>query len=92
MRCVHACTYLQAMPPAPTTQRIIVKGGVIATYCESNAISRDELARRIGVARATAYRIDEGMVDPSPKFIAGLMHVTGLPFEDLFDIERDSAA
>lgn len=49
--------------------------------------SRDELARLVRVDRATAYRIEAGKVDPSPKFIAGLMHLTGLKFEDLFEIQ-----
>lgn len=54
--------------------------------------SRDELARLIHVDRATAYRVEVGRVDPSPKFIAGLMSVTGLKFEDLFEIEDQRAA
>lgn len=53
--------------------------------------SRDELARRVGVDRVTAYRIESGLVDPSPKFIAGLMILTGKRFEDLFEITQDVA-
>lgn len=53
---------------------------------------RDELARLIGVDKTTAYRVEADKVDPSPKFIAGLMAVTGLPFEDLFDIVAKDAA
>jgi DNA-binding XRE family transcriptional regulator len=66
--------------------RIKIKQGVLYSLCKQEGISRDELARRVGVNRATAYRIDEGMADPSPKFIAGLIHVSGKKFEDLFDI------
>lgn len=50
-------------------------------------ISRDELARRVGVDRATAYRIESDLVAPSTKFIAGLIILTGKKFEDLFQIE-----
>lgn len=86
---MHARNFVGMPDPseaASIAQRIVVKEGVITAYCERLAISRDELARRIGVARATAYRVDEGMVDPSPKFIAGLMLETGEPFEQLFRI------
>lgn len=44
------------------------------------------------VSTATAYRVDAGKTDPSPQFIASLMDVTGLPFEDLFEIVREGAA
>lgn len=67
--------------------RIIPKPGALRAYMKGEDIARDELARRVGVDRATAYRVETGMVDPSPKFIAGLMSVTGKKFEDLFDIE-----
>jgi DNA-binding XRE family transcriptional regulator len=49
-------------------------------------VSRDEMARRMGVSTATAYRVEQGKTDPSPQFIAALMTVTGKPFEDLFEI------
>lgn len=77
------------MPPAPPN-RIVLRPNVLAAHCREKDISRDELARRIGVDRATAYRVDEGMVDPSPKFIAGLIDVTGLPFEELFTITTEA--
>lgn len=52
--------------------------------------SRDALARLINVDKATAYRVESGKVDPSPKFIAGLIVLTGKRFEDLFEI-KDAA-
>ena len=70
--------------------RITPKPGVIWAYLKQQDMSRNELAARIGVAATTAYRVDEGQVDPSPKFIAGLMRLTGKPFEALFDI-KDAA-
>lgn len=66
--------------------RIVLKPGVIHSYCRAHDISRDELARRMGVSTATAFRIDDGRTDPSPKFIASLMNTTGKPFEELFEI------
>lgn len=66
--------------------RILLKDGVIHRLCGREGISRDELARRLGVSTATAYRIDDGRVDPSPKFIAALINLSGESFEELFEI------
>lgn len=67
--------------------RITPKPDAITTACKDlGDISRDELARRMGVSTVTAYRVHDGRVDPSPKFIAGLMLITGKRFEDLFDL------
>lgn len=66
--------------------KIKMKSGAMTAYCKRLDISRDELARRMGVATSTAYRIDAGTVDPSPAFIAALMNVTGDKFEDLFEV------
>ena len=71
--------------------RITPKPGALRDYMRAEDIARDELARRIGVDRATAYRVETGQVDPSPKFIAGLMSVTGKRFEDLFEIVKAAA-
>ena len=72
--------------------RIKIRSGVLYQYLKDEGIGRNELARRCGVSNATAYRIDEGMVDPSPKFIAALITVTGQRFEDLFEIVAQDAA
>lgn len=69
--------------------RIAPRPGAIARYTTEQGISRDELARRMGVANTTAYRVDAGLVQPSPAFIAALMNVTGLDFEALFVVEQD---
>lgn len=82
---------LLVTPTATKTKarRIVVKPGAIAAYLKHADISRDELARRIGVDTATAYRVDKGDVDPSPKFIAGFMIEAAARFEQLFLI-RDA--
>lgn len=71
--------------------RITPKSGVIPAYCEKAGISRDELARRMGVSKETAWRVDSGRVDPSPAFIAKLMDVTDLAFDELFVIDKSVA-
>lgn len=72
--------------------RIKVRQGALYELLKSEDISRNELARRLGVSNATAYRIDEGKVDPSPRFIASLISVSGRKFEDLFEIVSEAAA
>lgn len=62
------------------------KPNALYGYCKEQGISRDELARRMKVTPQTAYRVDSGQVDPSPRFIAALMTLTGQKFEDLFDL------
>jgi transcriptional regulator with XRE-family HTH domain len=66
--------------------KIRLREGVIYAITKERDISRDELARRLGVASTTAWRIDSGGVEPSPRFIASLMTFSGQKFEDLFEI------
>lgn len=82
---------MPATPPTDTGLRITPKPGAIAGYCDSLNISRDELARRMRVSTITAYRVDAGRVDPSPAFIAKLMDLTGLGFDDLFEVVGSAA-
>lgn len=53
--------------------------------------SRDQLARLINVDKTTTYRVEAEKVDPSPRFIAGLIQLTGLKFEQLFEISEASS-
>lgn len=73
-------------------KKISMRPGVIYNYCSELGISRDELSRRMGIATTTAFRVEKGDVDPSAKFVASLMHVTGKPFDDLFEIVAGVAA
>jgi len=72
--------------------KISIKPGVIYKFCSDQGISRDELSRRMGIATSTAFRVEKGDVSPSPRFIAAFMHLTGLRFEDLFEIVAEVAA
>lgn len=74
------------------SMQIKLKPGVLYSYCREHDISRDELARRMHVSTATAFRVDDGRTDPSPKFIAALINTTGRKFEDLFDIVGEDVA
>ena len=55
--------------------RITLRDGALYEYCKEQDISRAELSRRMGVDTGTAYRVEAGKVDPSPRFIASLMSV-----------------
>lgn len=69
-----------------------MKPQAITQTCKAlGGISRDELSRRMQVSTMTAYRIDAGKTEPSPRFIAALMDISGKKFEDLFDIVKDAA-
>ena len=68
--------------------RIVPKPEEFRAFIKSVGNNRNEAARRIGVSPATAYRIELEQVDPSPKFIAGLIIATGRTFEDLFEIQE----
>lgn len=72
--------------------RIVLRDNAIYDYCNENRISRDELSRRMGVATSTAFRVEKGDVDPSAKFIASLLHVTGKSFDTLFVVAEGVAA
>ena len=63
------------------------RGAIYEATKQLGNISRDELARRMGVSTATAFRVEKGDTLPSPKFIAALMSVTGKRFEELFEIK-----
>lgn len=71
--------------------RITVQPGVIYGVCKDLNISRAELSRRMGIDTGTAYRVEAGKVDPSPRFMASLMRLTESPFESLFEIVEDAA-
>jgi transcriptional regulator with XRE-family HTH domain len=57
-------------------------------FLQKKGISRDELARRMGMHRTTLYRVEAGESHPSTEFIARLMKVTGQKFEALFFVEE----
>lgn len=66
-------------------------GALDGCLAELGGISRNELARRMGVDSATPYRVQSGRTQPGPKFIAALIDVTGKSFDDLFEIVKDAA-
>lgn len=72
--------------------RIRLRDNVLYDTRNKLNLSRDALARRMNIASTTAYRVELDKVEPSPKFIAALIKVTGQTFEDLFEIVGEDAA
>jgi transcriptional regulator with XRE-family HTH domain len=66
--------------------RIRLRADVLTALCQLEGISRSELARQLVVSSTTVYRVERGLVSPSPRFIAQLIHWAGMPFEELFEI------
>lgn len=71
--------------------KLAMKDGALDGLLGEMGISRDELARRMGVSTVTAYRVHKEKTEPGTKFIAGLMDVTGKDFDDLFVVVEDVA-
>jgi transcriptional regulator with XRE-family HTH domain len=71
--------------------RIRPRGQSLYKYCSEAGISRDELSRRMGINKSTAWRVENGLTDPSPRFIAAVLTVTGGKFEDYFEIVEAAA-
>lgn len=70
---------------------ISMKAGALERCLADLGISRDELARRMGVSNATPYRVQSGRTQPGPRFIATLMDATGKEFDELFVVTEDVA-
>jgi transcriptional regulator with XRE-family HTH domain len=66
--------------------QISVRANVLKALCEVEGISRNELARQLDVSATTVYRVEKGLVSPSPRFIAELMHWAQMSFDELFEI------
>jgi transcriptional regulator with XRE-family HTH domain len=68
-----------------------LRAGTLHRVCKDLDCSRDELARRLGISSASAYKIDVGRANPSNAFIARLVLFTGRRFDDLFEVTRSAA-
>jgi transcriptional regulator with XRE-family HTH domain len=71
--------------------RIRLRADVLTELCQLEGISRSELARQLVVSSTTVYRVERGLVSPSPRFIAELMRWAGMPFDELFEIVAEAA-
>lgn len=56
-----------------TRMSIRIAPNVLDLLCTKQGISRDELARQVGVTPKTVYRIQHGLTQPGNYFIAALL-------------------
>ncbi|MGG3792521.1 helix-turn-helix transcriptional regulator [Geobacillus thermodenitrificans] len=69
--------------------RIKIKIDKLKEYMRRNNLSERDLARRMGVAHVTVYRVLRKKREPGNEFIAKLLNVfEGATFEELFYLEQ----
>lgn len=66
--------------------RLRLRNGAISLATQHLGCSRSVLQRRMGVAESTLWRIERGDLEPGGKTVAGLLAVTGLDFDELFEV------
>jgi len=72
------------------TLKIQICTQVLKKYLSTKKISQNQLAKKIGVTKGYMSKIVKGKyIKPGNRVIAGLLHLTKLPFEELFVIVPD---
>jgi transcriptional regulator with XRE-family HTH domain len=70
--------------------KVHVRSDKIKQFLRAKKISQNQLAKKIGVTRSYICRIVKGdYIKPGNRVIAGLLHLTKLPFEELFVVVHD---
>jgi transcriptional regulator with XRE-family HTH domain len=70
--------------------KVHVRPDKIQQFLRAKKISQNQLAKKIGVTRSYICRIVKGeYIKPGNHVIAGLLHLTKLPFEELFVVVHD---
>ena len=70
--------------------KVHVRPDKIKQFLRAKKISQNQLAKKIGVTRSYICRIVKGeYIKPGNHVIAGLLHLTNIPFEELFVVVPD---
>ena len=70
--------------------KVHVRPDKIQQFLRAKKISQNQLAKKIGVTRSYICRIVRGeYIKPGNHVIAGLLHLTNIPFEELFVVIPD---
>jgi len=70
--------------------KIHVRPDKIQQFLRVKKISQNQLAKKIGVTKGYMSKIVKGKyIKPGNRVIAGLLHLTKLPFEELFVVVHD---
>ena len=70
--------------------KVHVRPDKIQQFLRAKNTSQNQLAKKIGVTKGYMSKIVKGKyIKPGNRVIAGLLHLTKLPFEELFVIVPD---
>ena len=70
--------------------KVHVRPDNIQQFLRAKKISQNQLAKKIGISREHLNRIVHGKCKrPNNRVIAGLLHLTNIPFEELFVVVPD---
>ena len=70
--------------------KVHVRPDKIQQFLRVKKISQNQLAKKIGVTKGYMSKIVKGKyIKPGNRVIAGLLHLTKLPFEELFVVVHD---
>ena len=70
--------------------KVHVRPDKIQQFLRAKKISQNQLAKKIGVTKGYMSKIVKGKyIKPGNRVIAGLLHLTKIPFEELFVIVPD---
>ena len=70
--------------------KVHVRPDKILQFIRAKKISQNQLAKKIGVTKGYMSKIVKGKyIKPGNRVIAGLLHLTKLPFEELFVVVHD---
>jgi transcriptional regulator with XRE-family HTH domain len=70
--------------------KVHVRHDKIQQFLRAMNISQNQLAKKIGVTKGYMSKIVKGKyIKPGNRVIAGLLHLTKLPFEELFVVVHD---
>jgi transcriptional regulator with XRE-family HTH domain len=70
--------------------KVNVRPDKIQQFLRAKNISQNQLAKKIGVTKGYMSKIVKGKyIKPGNRVIAGLLHLTKIPFEELFVIVPD---
>ena len=70
--------------------KVHVRPDKIQQFLRAKNISQNQLAKKIGVTKGYMSKIVKGKyIKPGNRVIAGLLHLTKLPFEELFVVVHD---
>jgi len=79
------------MPPAREVKMIKNRIAEERSKRKAGGITKAHLARRVGISRSYATKLEQGRVTPSPELMFRIANYFELPVEKVFSYEADGA-